>query len=139
MSNTAQADFKWITSENPKEFAYIAVDTQLRLYFNAATRQLLGIKPIRESTVPVNIGYDFANKRLVVADPNIVRPVNVKPHRIDKRGYSSARPFIKAVGLHKQDLPLRYIYLGKDYGGGMYPKGSFVFGVEGEVGEDGAL
>lgn len=125
-----KSGFNWITSEHPDLTAFIAVDRQLRLYFNRTAQKLVRSKAVQ-------IGYDFANKRLVVANPEIVRPVNVKPHKIDARGYSSARAFIRALGLSEKDLPLRYTYLGKDYTD--YPKGSYTFGLDGDPGGDGAL
>lgn len=129
MTKIKESQFKWITSEHPDLTAFIAVDKQLRLYFNVGAQNKL--KKTRE----VYVGYDYANRRLIVADPEIVRPANVKPHRIDKRGYASARPFIRAVGLHMRDLPVRYTYLGKDHS----VNGAHVFGLDGEAGEDGAL
>lgn len=139
VSQTEQPSFKWINNTNPNILPYITVDIQKRLFFSKASLKLLNANPKRTGLVPVNIGYDFANKRLVIADPNVVRPANVKPHHIDKRSYTSARPFIREVGLDKNDLPIRFIYLGKDYGGGLYPNGSHVFGLNGEFGGDGGL
>lgn len=110
---TTKTEFIWISSENPDQKAFIAVDKQLRLYFNRAAKNMIGDKTyIRPH---VYLGYDFANKRITVGVPGVVRPVNVESHRLDKRGYTSARPFIKSVGLSEADLPLRYEYVGKDH------------------------
>ncbi len=99
--------FRWITSDPVKE-PFISVDVQRRLYFNAQARELIGSNTVQ-------IGYDFANKRIIVAAANVVRPANVKPHKIDQRGYTSARSFLSSVGLSEADLPVRYEYVGKDY------------------------
>ena len=132
MEEITESRFHWITSEHPELTAFIAVDKQLRLYFNRTSQKLVG-----GVGAQVQVGYDFANRRLVVAPADIVRPANVRPHRLDKRGYTSARPFIRALGLTIGELPIKYTYLGKDYTD--YPAGAFVFGLNGEAGEDGAL
>ena len=121
--------FVWITSE-PVTSAFITVDRQRRLYFNTKAREIL------ESDY-VMLGYDHANKRIIVGKPDIVRPTNVKPHRLDNRGYTSARPFLRALGLTIEDLPLRYNYAGRDY----TVKGAYAFELVGDdkAGEDGGL
>ena len=107
MTNETKSEITWINSDVTKT-PFISVDTQLRLYFNAQAREL-----IRSNSVM--LGYDHANKRIIVGSSEIIRPANVKPHRLDKRGYTSARPFIKALGIPESALPLRYEYVGKDY------------------------
>lgn len=129
MSQIAES-FKWITSENPESYMFIAVDERLRIYFNKATRKELGARR-------VVIGYDHANKRIIIAKPDVVRAINVKPHNIDKRGYASARSFVRSTGITKKDLPQRYEYLGQEYS--MYPAGAYVFGLRYDTGEDGGL
>lgn len=123
-------EFTWITSELPAEL-FLTVDKFRRIYFSADARNLIGVEHSRE----IFLGYDFANKRMIVANPNTVRPANVKPHRIDKRGYASARPFVKALRLDKRDLPLRFRYIGKDY----TIRGAYAFAMHGAEGEDGGL
>ncbi|SET42251.1 hypothetical protein SAMN05216389_11113 [Oceanobacillus limi] len=123
--------FRWITSE-PDRDPFISVDAQRRLYFNAKARSLVG-------SDTVQIGYDIANKRIIVGAADVVRPANVKPHKIDKRGYASARPLINSVGLSDADLPLRYNYVGRDFS--EYPDGAYAFQLmdDARAGEDGSL
>lgn len=102
-----KSDFNWISAEIIA-VPFITVDRQLRLYFSSQARKI-----VRSNYVM--LGYDHANKRIVVGNPEVVRPTNVEPHKLDKRGYTSARPFIRALGLTEADLPLRYEYVGKDY------------------------
>lgn len=97
----------WITADLVKN-PFVSVDTQLRLYFSAEARNLL-------KADEVMIAYDHTNKRIIVGNPAYVRPANVKPHKLDRRGYASARPFVRTLGLTASDLPLRFEYVGKDY------------------------
>lgn len=117
----------WISSD-VRKVPFITVDKQLRIYFNTEAQELVGARE-------VVIGYDHANKRMIVGNPSYVRPVNVKPHRIDRRGYTSARPFLRELGLDESVLPLKYEYVGKDY----TIDGSHAFQLIGDdrAGEDG--
>ena len=128
----APEGFRWISNESSAG-AYITVDNQLRLYLSTGTRELLRLGPSgKENGIPSKliIGYDSVNKRLVVAKPEIVRATDVKPFNFDKRSYSSARVFVRELNISEADLPLRYNYVGKEYG--EYPDGSFCF----ELSED---
>lgn len=110
MSKQSQpkSQITWISSSVTTD-PFITVDNQRRIYFSSQAIGLL------DGTNEVMIAYDHANKRLIIGDPRIVRPANVKPHRIDSRNYASARPLINSLGLSQNDLPLRYTYVGKDY------------------------
>lgn len=108
MANKSQpSGMTWITADLPKK-PFVTVDKQLRIYFSAEARDMVGANEVM-------LGYDHANKRIIIGNPTIVRPANVKPHRLDTRGYTSARPFLRTLGLTRNDLPLRYEYVGKDY------------------------
>lgn len=121
--------FTWI-SAGINDFAYITIDNQLRLYFNVQARKMIGADR-------VVIGYDFANKRLIVGNPEVVRPTNVRPHKLNKRGYASARPLVRKLMLPEESLPLRFEYVGKDY----TVDGSLAFEMVGDpwAGGDGGL
>lgn len=123
-------EFTWITSELPADL-FLTVDKFRRIYFSTDARNLIGVEYSRE----IFLGYDFANKRMIVANPNTVRPTNVKPHKIDRRGYASARQFVKTLEISKRDLPLRFRYIGKDY----TVRGAYAFEMFGTEGEDGGL
>src|SRR5690625_1783756 len=97
----------WISSD-VRKVPFITVDKQLRIYFNTEAQELIGARE-------VVIGYDHANKRMIIGNPRYVRPVNVKPHRIDRRGYTSARPFLRELGISELTEPLKYEYVGKDH------------------------
>lgn len=71
-------------------------------------------------------GYDFANNRIVLAKPEVVRVTNIKPFSFDKRGYSNAKYFVERANL--SGLPVRFVYTGKDYS--EYPDGSFAFSLD---------
>mgnify|MGYP001309528507 CR=1 FL=1 len=124
-------EISWVSSEIVPE-VFVTVDKYQRIYFNKQAMELIGIT---ERNREIFIGYDFANKRMIVANPNVVRPTNVIPHRVDKRGYTSARPFLRQLSLSESDLPLRYKYIGKDY----TVKGAFAFAMYGDKGADGGL
>lgn len=115
MSNES---FRWITN-GPAP--YITVDALKRLYLSSGCASELGLKP----PLPLFVGYDAVNKRLIVAKPNVVKAVNVRPFMFDKRRYASARAFIRTLQIADADLPQRYEYIGRDYS--EYPQGSHVF------------
>lgn len=114
----AAPTFQWISNEGGNG-EYITIDSQRRFYLSSGTRALFnGAKTLI-------FGYDFVNKRLVVAKPNIVRAADVVPYNFDKRWYASARHFVKNAGIDLMDLPLRFNYVGKDYAD--TPAGSHTF------------
>lgn len=112
---------QWLSSEVETSTPFITLDSQLRMYFNAGTRKLIG------DTKRVQVGYDFDNKRILIADAQFIRPVNVKPHKIDARGYASARAIIDTIALKEADLPKKYQYVGKDFADVEYPEGVLAF------------
>src|SRR5699024_1421534 len=128
------SELKWVTSITPRNEPYVVIDKHLRIYFSITTQELLGLNQGKRF---VHLGYDPANKRIIVAAANTVRPANVKPHRIDDRGYTSARPFVRQTGIKESELPLKYDYVGKDDTD--YPQGSFAFQLEDYAEDDGKL
>lgn len=124
----------WITGEVAGNEPYAIIDKHLRIYFSSTAQDLIDLDRSKRF---IHLGYDKANKRLIVASASVVRPVNVKPHRVDKRGYTSARPFIRQLGINESELPLKYDYIGKDYTD--YPQGSFAFQLENYGKDDGRL
>ncbi len=113
--------FEWISNETKP--VYISVDKQYRLYLSQGTRQLLGLQP--EEHIRLYCGYDLVNHRIVVAKPGVVNVPNVKPFRFDKRSYSKAKNYVENTGLKDANLPIRFDYVGEDFG--EVPSGSYVF------------
>src|SRR5699024_6350712 len=128
------SELRWITSITPRNEPYVVIDKHLRIYFSITSQELLGLN--RGSRF-VHLGYDHANKRVIIAPVNVVRPDNVTHHRAVKRGYTSARPIIRQLGINESELPLKYDYIGKDYTD--YPQGSFAFQLENYDKDDGRL
>lgn len=122
--------FEWISYNTSLDSAYITVDNQQRLYLSSAARKLLKV----ESPFRLFVGHDHANKRLIAAKPEIVKTTNTKPFQFDKRSYCSAKPFIRALGIDKTRLPLRFEFAGMDYT--EYPAGSFAFQLKEFKGAD---
>lgn len=114
--------FEWITNQSTT--AYVTIDSQQRLYISKPTKELMNLP---EGRFRLIAGYDFANNRIVLARPEVVRVTNIKPFRFDKRGYSNAKHFVKRARLHDA-LPVRFFYEGKDYS--EYPEGSFAFTMQ---------
>lgn len=110
--------FEWISNDGDSA-AFIAIDNQRRFYLSAGTRTLL------DNPTALILGYDKVNKRIIAAKPDVVRAVNVRPYPFDKRWYASARNFVKQAGIDESSLPLRFYYVGKDYGDA--PAGSYAF------------
>lgn len=128
-------DFVWISADYADTNAYIRLDTQLRFYFSLGAKTKIGERG--KSMFPLNIGYDKANKRLIIAKPGVTRPTGVVEHRVDKRGYASARPFLRSLGFSEADLPLTFKFIGKDY----HVQGSYAFELTDDerAGGDGGL
>jgi hypothetical protein len=118
--------FKWISSDSSSGKAFITLDSQKRLAVSSAACDVLGVD--KDGDFRLHIGYDAVNKRIVVAKPEVVRVTDVKPFKFDKRRYSSGRPVLSATVISEAELPLRYIYKGRDYG--EVPAGSYVFQLE---------
>ncbi|MBA9027541.1 hypothetical protein [Peribacillus huizhouensis] len=134
MPDKETPDFAWISYSTTLDDAYITVDSQKRLYLSSAAWKKLGLAPEGAALI---IGHDHANKRLVVAKPEVVRAVNVRPFRFDPRRYCSAKPFIRALAIADETLPLRYEFLGKDFGA--YAEGAYTFGLVGFDAPDGGI
>jgi hypothetical protein len=122
-TKTNEQAFEWIT--NRSTTAYVTIDNQQRLYISKPTKELMNLP---DGKFRLIAGYDFANNRVVLAKPEIVRATNVKPFKFDKRGYSNAKHFVERANLIGK-IPVRFIYTGKDYS--EYPEGSYAFQLEG--------
>ncbi|WP_079516545.1 hypothetical protein [Rossellomorea marisflavi] len=130
-ANTGEASrkqFEWITNNSGE--AYVTIDNQQRLYISRPARDLMNLPTEKFRLIA---GYDFANHRIVLAKPEVVRVTEVKPFKFDKRAYSNAKHFVSRASLH-DSLPTRFIYAGKDYS--EYPEGSYAFVREGHESED---
>lgn len=113
-------DFIWISNES--KIPYVTIDAHKRLYISTPARKLLGVEG--GSHFRLITGYDFANHRIVIAKPEIVRIPDVVPFNFDKRSYSRVKPFVDNARLDGS-LPIRFLYVGKDYSD--YPRGSYAF------------
>lgn len=126
--NQTPEGFRWISNDGASGNAYITVDKQLRLYLSSGTRELLNLGPAGKKDgrpAKLIVGYDSVNKRIVVAKPEVVRVTDTKPFSFDKRSYGSARAFVRDAGIKENELPVRFNYVGKEYGA--YPAGSYAF------------
>jgi hypothetical protein len=120
--------FEWIP--NRSTTAYVTIDNQRRLYISKPAKELLNLP---DGKFRLIAGYDFANHRIVLAKPEIVRVPDVKPFKFDKRAYSNAKHFVERAKIG-DELPTRFVYVGKDYS--EYPEGSYAFVREGWESED---
>ena len=128
MTTEQTKTFEWIP--NRATHPYVTIDSHFRLYVSKPARELLSLP---SGSYRLIAGYDFANNRIVLAKPEIVRVPNVEPYNFDKRSYSRVKYFAERAGL-QNDLPLRFVYKGKDYAD--IPKGAFAFELEGSKPED---
>ncbi len=119
--------FSWIS--NKSAVAYVTIDNLRRLYISKPTKELMGLP---DGKFRLIAGYDFANNRIVLAKPEVVRVSDVKPFNFDKRGYSNAKHFVERANL--TTLPIRFLYKGKDYS--EYPDGAYCFELDGSTPED---
>lgn len=122
--------FVWISNES--SFPYVTIDSHQRLYISSPAKKLLNL-PEGKVNFRLITGYDFANNRIVLAKPEIVRVPNVKPFKFDKRSYSKAKTFVEKARLGGM-LPVRFKYVGKDFS--ELPAGSYAFELEGATAED---
>ncbi|MDQ0174402.1 hypothetical protein [Bacillus chungangensis] len=106
--------------------AYISIDSYLRLYISSGACTVLNVPENGEFRLVA--GFDHANKRIVLAKPEIVRVPNVQPFKFDKRRYGHAKRIVAKAGFAEADLPLRFAYVGIDYA--EYPDGAFAFQLE---------
>ena len=130
METKTNDKFTWIT--NRSTIAYVTIDNQQRLYISKPTKELMNLPD--DGKFRLIAGYDFVNNRIVLAKPEVVRVADVKPFNFDKRGYSNAKHFIERAVINEGDLPVRFLYKGKDYSD--YPDGAFAFELEGFVAPD---
>jgi hypothetical protein len=124
--------FEWISARSSNT-AYVTVDKQQRLYLSSDSVKLL---QINEYPAQLFVGYDKANKRMVVGKAGIVRVPDVEPFKFDNRRYAYAKPFVRDIGLTKANLPLRYEYVGDDLAGVDIPRGTKLFQLVAHVAED---
>jgi hypothetical protein len=126
--------FEWISARSSNT-AYVTVDKQQRLYLSADAAKLIDIRSWPEKLF---VGYDKANKRMVIGKATIVKVPDVEPFKFDARRYAYAKPFVKDLALSASDLPLRYEYVGDDLTGIDIPKGTRLFQLADTIAEDDA-
>lgn len=126
----AKSEFRWISNRSYDE-PYVTIDNQKRLYISKPARELLGL-PDR-TKFKLIAGYDFANHRIVLAKPEVVRVPDVQAFPFDKRAYSKVSRFVEKARIGG-NLPVRFLYVGRDYS--EYPSGAYAFTMEGYEAED---
>lgn len=115
----AQTNFEWIS--NKSAVAYVTIDSHHRLYISKPARELLELPSGKYRLIA---GYDYANHRIVLAKPEVVRVPDIEPFNFDKRSYSKVKRFVDRANLGRA-LPVRFFYVGKDYSD--LPRGTFAF------------
>lgn len=113
--------------------ATITIDAQRRIYLSSEARKLLEV----ETPYRLVFGYDTANKRLIVAKPEVVRVPDIKPFTFDKRHYAHAKKFVRELRLPDGALPAKFEYVGKDYA--EYPEGALCFVLVGHDAPDASM
>ncbi|QAR52055.1 hypothetical protein BAE_04270 [Bacillus aerophilus] len=120
---------EWISAVS--NTAYITLDSQKRIYVNAAAKALMGIPP--NTRFQLVIGYDKEESCLIVAKPEMVK-TDVQPFQFDKDSYSKrARRVLAGAGLEDRELPLRFYLIGDGEASKQphlaYPKGTYAFSL----------
>lgn len=120
---------EWISAVS--NTAFITLDSQRRIYVNAAAKALIGIPP--NTRFQLVIGYDAEAKCLVVAKPEMVK-TDTQPFQFDKDSYSNrARHVLEGAGLEDRELPLRFYLIGDGEASKQphlaYPKGTYAFSL----------
>jgi hypothetical protein len=126
MSENKTSSIEWISSA-PARSEYITVDRQQRIYLSSAACALLRVDPA--GGFALIFGYDAVNKRIIAAKPDVVRVPDVRPFGFTKQRYAHAKSFVRQANIDRADLPIRFEFVGKDYGDA--PAGSFVFELAG--------
>lgn len=86
----------------------LTLDKYNRLYLNLLTQQLFGFDK-EQGPYFLYVWYDKVNRRIGLAKPDIVKLVDTRPFKFDKRFYTS---FKKLVEYYRIDTNTtkRYIY-----------------------------
>lgn len=109
-SKKATEVINWITEETAEVKAFVSIDNQERLYFNASTRKTIG-KSVGKGN-EYYVGFDAINKTLLVMPLGKSLIKGLKPFRLDARSYAKASVLVEAMGIDTKNLPLRYEYVG---------------------------
>lgn len=107
-ANNVASGVAWVTSEALPTEAFVTIDNQERIYFNATTRKLFG------KSRQFYLGYDASTKTLIIADAGKTTVPGVKPFRLDSRNYAKAHVMVERFRIDPATLPLRYEYKGTE-------------------------
>ncbi|MCV9371111.1 hypothetical protein OIO07_23155 [Bacillus paralicheniformis] len=123
----------WISNDFDRNTkAYITIEKQRRLFISAGARRVIGLPT--DGPFYLSVAYDAAEKRIVVAKPELVKQPDVKPFKFDKRGNVSAWPFLRKIGINIDKLPQRYYLIGDGEASKQpylaYPKHTFAFQLD---------
>lgn len=94
----------------------LTIDKFSRLYVNFAAREKLEINP---GEISLYIGYDSVNRRIGVAKPSVVRLVDTRPVKFDKRYYAYVKRFLDQYNIDYSETK-RYSYVGNEKGWYMF-------------------
>jgi hypothetical protein len=100
----------------------LTLDNQGRLMLSTAYRRQIAPTEA-EKGIPFSIvmSYDVANKIIAISKRNEVdRLPDVATKRVDRRGYTSAKPVFEKLGLELSGAPYRFEFIGKDDKDGVY-------------------
>lgn len=123
-----KANFEWIS--NISKEPYVSIDAMKRLYISKPARELADLP---DGEFSLMIGFDHANKRIVLGKPEHVKPANNRPFYFDRRSYSKVTRFVDVARIN-DILPVRFYYSGKDFSD--LPRGTHVFTLVGYESED---
>lgn len=121
--------FEWISNTSGQ--SYVSIDKAKRLYISKDARDMLGLP---HGHYRLLVGFDHVNKRVVLAKPEVIKPMNTRPFNFDGRSYSRASELVAKARI-SDGLPIRFYYAGKDFS--EMPHGSHAFTLEGYESEDG--
>lgn len=122
--------FEWVSARargRGDNGLFVSIDSQKRLCLSSALRRELGCLGI---PISLYVGYDPVNRRIALAKPDVVRLTDVRVHKFDVRGYSSA-----AALIDKYNIPPhahRYYFDGRE-------NGAWTFRLEGYEAPDNSI
>jgi len=90
----------------------LTLDKYNRLYLNLLTQQLFGFDK-EQGPYFLYVWYDKVNHRIGLANPDIVKLIDTRPFKFDKRFYTSFKKLVEYYRIDT-DITKRYIHVGKD-------------------------
>jgi hypothetical protein len=94
---------------------YVVIDKYGRIMLSKAVRDMFNCDKL---VAHLHVSYDPDNQRIGIGKPDILRLPDVKPHRFDTRGYTSAKSLTRRYPDIERGVTVRYEYDGKEYADG---------------------